>query len=103
MQRTIRQQHINVMMALVVSAGAWSSGVTGRWILAFVVLLIVPGWWWQRLWPLDRVNVVGRIMMQTAIGPTFVMIAYVWAAWLGIQLPVQWMWLVLVVDCGKSK
>jgi hypothetical protein len=94
MQRTIRQQSITVV-ALGLSTALWYSGEIGRWVLAALVLLIVPGWWWQRLWPLTRVHWLGRWMLQAFVGPAFVVMLYLWAAWLDVRVPVVWLWLGL--------
>ncbi|MBM4414585.1 MAG: hypothetical protein FJ040_14200, partial [Chloroflexi bacterium] len=64
MQSLFRHQIIQLGIALSVGVGLWSSGDSGRWLLAFGVLCVVPGWWWQRLWPLVDVHWVGRLMMQ---------------------------------------
>ena len=95
MQRTIRQQSMTMALALGVSAAVWYSGEIGRWLFAGVVLLIVPGWWWQRLWPLTQVHWLGRWMMQACVGPAVVVIVYLWAAWFDVRLPVTVMWIGL--------
>jgi len=95
MQRTIRQQSMTIILALGVSVALWYSGEIGRWVLAALVLLIVPGWWWQRLWPLMHVHWLGRWMLQAFVGPAFVVILYLWAAWLDVRVPVDWLWIGL--------
>lgn len=92
MQRTMHQQGITVVLACVVGVALWFSGDSGRWLLAMLGLMIVPGWWWQRMFPLPHVHWLGRWMMQAVIGPSLVVIAYLWAAWAQVQLPVGWMW-----------
>lgn len=95
MPRTIRQHSMIIALALGLSAVLWYSGEIGRWLLAFGVLLIVPGWWWQRLWPLTQAHWVERWMLQACIGPAMVVIIYLWAAWLDVRLPVTALWLGL--------
>lgn len=86
------QQIIVVLLGCGLGVGLWVSGDTGRWILALMLLMIVPGWWWQQLWPLTQMPVMGRWMMQATIGPALIIVLYAWAAWLDIALPVGWMW-----------
>ncbi|MFZ9858337.1 MAG: hypothetical protein ACO3F2_08415 [Roseiflexaceae bacterium] len=93
MQRTIRQQSMTILLALSVSAALWYSGEIGRWVLATLMVMIVPGWWWQRMLPLTDVHRVGRWMMQICIGPALVIILYVWAAWLDVRVPVMALWI----------
>jgi hypothetical protein len=92
MQSQFRHQIIQLGMALIVSVGLWFSGDGGRWALAIGVLFVVPGWWWQRLWPLVHIHWVGRLMMQMLIGPAVIVIVYAWAAWFDVPLPVRVMW-----------
>ena len=93
MQRAIRQQSMTMVLGLAMSVALWYSGEIGRWLLAMLGLIIVPGWWWQQLWPLRHVHWVGRWMMQALVGPSLVVIVYLWAAWLDVQVPVVWIWL----------
>ncbi len=86
------QHRFPFILGVVLGSVLWFGGDTGRWLLAFAIVLIVPGWWWQRIVPLTQVYWVGRLMLYTTIGPAMLIVLYTWAAWCDIRVPVMWVW-----------
>jgi len=60
-----------------------------RWGVSFVLLLVVPAWWLQRLLPLQTTSRMVRWMVGATVGPSLVVLLYIWAAATQLRVPAE--------------
>lgn len=82
------QRHLLLVVAIFAGL-LWTVGGMARWGVSFVLLLVVPAWWLQRLLPLQTPSRMVRWMVGATVGPSLVVLLYIWAAATQLRVPAE--------------
>ncbi|MCE2853110.1 MAG: hypothetical protein ACK5C8_03655 [Roseiflexaceae bacterium] len=82
------QRHLLLVVAIFAGL-LWTVGGMARWGVSFVLLLVVPAWWLQRLLPLQTTSRMVRWMVGATVGPSLVVLLYIWAAATQLRVPAE--------------
>jgi len=82
------QRHLLLVVAIFAGL-LWTVGGMARWGVSFVLLLVVPAWWLQHLLPLQTPSRMVRWMVGATVGPSLVVLLYIWAAATQLRVPAE--------------